>query len=118
MNTRKGRDVHRRVRKDPRSPHWLRWSLLTVALAFALSTLQQQVFAQDAPPREECEDFTPRGRPCTLTEELWYCIENAVEAYNTCKEGAGLIEKASCYALYMIDFTACYLEAPIEKILK
>jgi hypothetical protein len=96
-----------------------RRSLWLFALIFAIGMIagRRQVFAADALP-ERCSDFTPDNRPCTAMEELGYCLENAMESFDICKDGASFLGKTGCAIAYDVDFYACYLTTPVNVFFK
>jgi hypothetical protein len=66
---------------------------------------------------EKCSDFTIDNRPCTAMEEFGYCLTNAIESYEECKEGAGWLMKAGCFVAYEADYIACALQTPFVSII-
>ena len=100
-------------------PGRMRRFLLLFALILAIGVIvgRRQAFAADAVP-ERCSDFTPDNRPCTAMEEYGYCLENAMESFDICKEGAGFLGKVACAVAYDIDFYACALTTPINVFFK
>ena len=64
-----------------------------------------------------CSDFTPGHRDCTVTEELGYCLTNAMDSYSDCLDGANFLQKAGCSIAYEVDFYGCYLASPIKSAL-
>ncbi len=88
----------------------LRWSLYIAPLVLALAFLTSSVAAAE---EEKCSDFMENNRPCTATEELGYCLTNAIDSYEDCKEGAGLIGKLGCYVAYDVDYWACVASLPV-----
>ncbi|MEX2281069.1 MAG: hypothetical protein WEE89_01125 [Gemmatimonadota bacterium] len=98
-------------RRRPR----LRWSFFIVPLMLAL-LVATSASAQEDNEEEKCSDFTEDHRPCTTTEEYGYCLSNAIESYDECKEGASLLGKVGCYIAYDADFWACGLALPFWAI--
>jgi hypothetical protein len=92
-----------------------RWSLVMVPFALSLA-LVVSTSAQEE--EQKCSDFNVDGRQCTFTEELAFCIKNAMTSYDECKEGEGFVGKALCTVLYEADFYACGATAPANFFLK
>ena len=95
----------------------LRWwgSVFSLALILALAVGRASAEAP-APPKYTCD--MELGRACTVTEELAFCVINAFESYDDCKENGGFWNDVGCYPLYAADFYACYLTTPINVFLK
>jgi hypothetical protein len=90
-----------------------RWSLL--ALAFAITTALA-VNSAHAEEEEKCSDFTENNRPCTATQQLAYCVDNAMDTYTDCLEDSGWLGKLGCTLAYEADFWACGAQFPIGFI--
>ena len=102
-------------RASPMLGHTTRWSLF--GMMFALLLVASAVNGQET-EEMKCSDTTTDNRPCTPTEEVEFCIKNAVAAFEDCKRDANLVEKIACAGLYYIDFWLCGLELPIEVVKK
>jgi hypothetical protein len=93
----------------------VRWSFMIVPLMLAL-LLARSASAQEDNEEQKCSDFTEDNRPCTATEEYGYCLTNAIESYEDCKEGASILGKVGCFVAYDADFWACSLALPFWAI--
>jgi hypothetical protein len=102
MVTAKG-SVDRARPKRPRAR--TRWSFVLVPLVLSLALVVSRTSAQE--DEQSCSDFNVDGRQCTYTEELAFCVKNAITSYDECKEDEGLIGKVKCTLLYEADFYAC-----------
>lgn len=71
-----------------------------------------------AAQEEKCSDFTLNNRPCTATEQYGYCLTNAVESYETCKEDAtSIFGKIGCGIAFDFDVLACSTAAPFTPLI-
>lgn len=80
---------------------------LGVGLVLAAAALRPST----AEAKPSCSDQTPNNRECTFTEELGYCIENAMRSANECIEDESSSKAAICLAAYDLDFYACFPSA-------
>jgi hypothetical protein len=90
-----------------------RTALAAFSAALLFSALTPNVAAA---MEEKCSDFTPNKRPCTATEQYGYCLTNAAESYETCKEDAGIIKTLGCAVALEVDVIACTVALPVSLI--
>ena len=93
-----------------------RWLAFAFSFALVLGLAFDRASAEMAPPKYTCD--MELGRPCTVTEELAYCMINAFTSFDDCKENGGFWNDLGCYNLYVADYYACYLTTPINVFLK
>jgi hypothetical protein len=87
--------------------------MLAVALTLSIGSGTNPQLAE---AQEKCSDHTTDNRPCTSTEELGFCLTNAIESYGECTDGAGWLMKLGCLVAYEIDFYACYPSSLITSM--
>ena len=105
-------DRHARRSREPRHQARLvwHWSVLALILGLALTVSHSSARA------EECSDFTENNRPCTATEEFGYCLNNAMDSYEDCKDGASFVTRIGCAFAYDVDFWACAAGLPVKIV--
>jgi hypothetical protein len=66
---------------------------------------------------DKCSDYTPRNRPCTASEQYGYCLTNAIESYETCKEDAtSVFGQVGCGIAFDFDVVGCTVSAPFTDV--
>jgi hypothetical protein len=117
METVRGKGARKQDALRRRDWRALRWSLMGVAVALSLAFAASSGWSQVAPPPVTCEDFTG-GRECTAVDEWAFCVNNAMDDYEDCKEDAGFFEALGCAVVYDVNFWACTLAIPVSVVVK
>jgi hypothetical protein len=93
---------------------------ITQTRRFVLSCLLAIVtsgFTAAVASAEECSDFTTNNRPCTASEELGYCFDNARISYEECLDSGGFVwDVVVCGGAADIDILGCIASLPFTVV--
>src|SRR5262245_6272725 len=105
--------------EDARGPrkrdrHTIRWALMGFAVALSLAFGVSS--GSGAEVLGPCDDA--KGSPCTPVDEWSFCVNNAMDDYEDCKEDSGFFRRAACVIVYDLNFWMCTAAAPLAGYVK